>query len=63
MVQPDVISAEKALKTAHLFALKGVLAKTTDQEFIDELNKAIETVKKELAGSIKIARMSNINRE
>ncbi len=47
-VQPDVrVSAEKALKTAHLAALKGVLAKTTEAEFVDELRKAIETVERE----------------
>ncbi|GAA6622947.1 hypothetical protein NUACC26_087720 [Scytonema sp. NUACC26] len=49
-VQPDVkVSAERALKTAHLAALKAVLAKTTESEFIEELNKAIATLQKELA--------------
>lgn len=51
-VQPDVkVSAKLALKTAHLSAMRKVLAKTTEQEFVDELNKAIENVEKELAKS------------
>lgn len=49
-IQPDVkVSAQQALKTAHLTALKGVLVKTSEREFVDELKKAIETVQKELA--------------
>ncbi|MBW4419430.1 MAG: S41 family peptidase [Myxacorys californica WJT36-NPBG1] len=45
-VKPDVkVSAEQALKTAHLAALKEVLAKATDPELMDELKQAISTVK------------------
>jgi len=40
------ILASKALKTAYLAALKGVLAKTTEQEFSHELKKAIENVQR-----------------
>jgi hypothetical protein len=51
-VQPNVkVSAKLALKTAHLAAMRKVLAKTTEQEFVDELKKAIENVEKELAKS------------
>jgi hypothetical protein len=45
------VSAKLALKTAHLSAMRKVLAKTTEQEFVDELNKAIKNVEKELAKS------------
>jgi hypothetical protein len=49
-VQPDVtVAAELALKTAHLAVLQKILAKTTEQEFVDELKKAIETVQRESA--------------
>jgi len=40
------ILASKALKTAYLAALKGVLAKTIEQEFSHELKKAIENVQR-----------------
>lgn len=44
-VEPDVkVSAEKALKIAHLEALKEVLAKTTEPEFVEELKQAIATL-------------------
>lgn len=44
-VEPDVkVSAEQALKNAHLKALKDVLAKTTEPEFVEELKQAIETL-------------------
>jgi hypothetical protein len=47
-VQPDVkVSAELALKTAHLAAMQKVLAKTTEPEFVDELKKAIKNIQKE----------------
>jgi hypothetical protein len=36
------------LKRLILAALKTVLAKTTEQEFIDELKKAIETVQSQM---------------
>lgn len=49
-VEPDVrVPAERALKTAHIAALNNILAKATEQEFIDELKKAIETVEKEVS--------------
>lgn len=51
-VEPDIkVSAELALKTAYLAALKDVLAETTEPEFVDELKQAIATVEKELASS------------
>ena len=47
-VEPDVkVSAELALKTAHLAALKDVLAQTTEAEWREELERIIATVEKE----------------
>lgn len=41
-VEPDVkVPAEQALKTAQLDALKGLLTKTTEPEFISELKQAL----------------------
>jgi hypothetical protein len=43
-VEPDIpVPAEQAQKTAYLEALKGLLTKTTETEFIDELKQAIAT--------------------
>ena len=47
-VEPDVkVSAELALKTAYLAALKDVLAQTTEAEWREELERIIATVEKE----------------
>jgi C-terminal processing protease CtpA/Prc len=49
-VKPDVeISAEQALKTAHVMALKNRLEAETDEQFKRNLQRALETVEKELA--------------
>nr|MDJ0635487.1 S41 family peptidase [Xenococcaceae cyanobacterium MO_188.B29] len=51
-VEPDLkVSAELALKTAHLAALKELLAKTTEPELVEELKQAIATVEQESAES------------
>lgn len=51
-VEPDLkVSAELALKTAHLAALKELLAKTTEPEFVEELKQAIAAVEQESAES------------
>lgn len=48
-VKPDVeTTAEQALKVAHLAALKNLIAKTTDQQRVDELQRVIATTQKEL---------------
>lgn len=48
-VTPDVaVSKDLALKTAHLMALNKVLAKTSDEEFKNNLKARIEQTQKEL---------------
>lgn len=48
-VTPDVeTTAEQALKVAHLAALKNLVAKTTDQQRVNELQRVIATTQKEL---------------
>src|SRR5262249_44038127 len=48
-VKPDIeMPAAQALKTAHLAALKQVLAKTTDARRAGELQTVIETVQREM---------------
>jgi hypothetical protein len=49
-VTPDVaVPAEQALKTAHVMALKKRLEVETDEQFKRNLQRALETVEKELA--------------
>ena len=51
-VEPEIqVSAELALKTARLAALKELLATTTEPEFVGELKQAIATVEQELTES------------
>ncbi len=47
-VKPDVeVTAEQALKTAHLTALKKLLEKATDPRMIDQLKRNISEIEKE----------------
>jgi C-terminal processing protease CtpA/Prc len=51
-VSPDVaVPAEQALKTAHLTALKRLLAKGGDESSTEELKQAIQAAEKELSSS------------
>ncbi len=48
-VTPDIeTTAEQALKVAHLAALKNFVAKTADQQRVNELQRVIVTTQKEL---------------
>jgi C-terminal processing protease CtpA/Prc len=48
-VKPDIeVSADKALETAHLTALRKLLGNTVDSEMADERNKSIEALQKRL---------------
>ncbi|MGH9949564.1 MAG: S41 family peptidase, partial [Pyrinomonadaceae bacterium] len=48
-VKPDIeVPAEQALKTAQLVTLKKFLTTTTDETRINNLNKLIEALQKEL---------------
>ena len=51
-VEPDLkVSAERAVQTAYLAALKELLAQTTEPEFVEELKQVIATVEQESAES------------
>jgi C-terminal processing protease CtpA/Prc len=50
-IKPDIeVSADKALDTAHLAALKKLLGKDADGEITDERKNAIEALQKRLDG-------------
>jgi hypothetical protein len=52
-VTPDIdTTAEQALKVAHLAALKNLMAKATDQQRANELQRVIATTQKELGATI-----------